>query len=530
MSNYVNAGIKVNVTEVGGAWAQGDGYIEQSGVNKFLYAGESISAGDFTIKAKLSLAELNATAASFDFAGNRFGFDGNSNRFFTEGVDWGGPQFHGNAGDHITPGQIFDLDVVRNGADISFSINGTTIVTRTLNSGSLANVGFRPWRNTIRLYDFYRTIGTVSNPFFSETVVFESGTNGYAIFRIPAIIRVGNGDLLAFAEGRVTGSADFGNVDIVMRRSTDNGSTWGPLAVIVDNGGLQAGNPGVVVDTQDNNKIVLVYNMGNASEQDVVNGKILANGDKAIREVWVRMSTDNGNTWSSPINITTSVHRLNAPQNNPAYNFPEDWRWHAVLPGHAIQLTNGRLIFAANYKLADDDSRAFVFYSDDHGVTWQMSNISGQPGIASESQLVQLNNGDVMMNARPNAGDSKFRRISISTDNGNNWSPFQVDTELPDPTVEGSIIRFTTSPSRILFSNPADQTSRVNLTVRVSYDEGDSWTYSLTVDPGSSAYSDLVIESDNKTIGLLYESDFSGFIRYARFNIEWLTNGQDSLT
>jgi sialidase-1 len=512
---------------VGGAWTQGNGFLEQTGKEKYLYAGETIPAGDFTINSRLSLQTLNATAAAFVINGNRFGFDGNGNRFYTGGVDWGENQFYQSAANFITPGTPFNLTVKRVGSNISFSINGNAIVTKTLNSGSLNNVGFRPWRNTMRLFEFEREGAAGFDSFFDQNIAFQSGTNGYNTFRIPAIVRANNGDLLAFAEGRVNSDSDFGNIDIVMKRSTDDGLTWGPLKVVADNGTLVAQNPSPVVDSQG--KVLLVYNTADRKTSELVST------GEGVREVWVTTSENNGLTWSNPKNITTSVHKPFAPEINPNYNFSEDWRTSSVGPGHAIELDNGRLLFGANYRLADGVPRAYSFYSDDGGVTWQLGGTV--PGVASENQLVQLvelRNGDVLMNARPNTDDSKFRRVAYSTDNGESWTPFQVDTELPDPVVFGSIIRFTKSPPRLLFSNPASQTRRENLTVRLSYDEGDNWTDGKTVDPGPSGYSDLVIQKDND-IGLLYEDINNQFttvqaLNYAQFDLAWLTDGQDSLT
>ncbi len=367
------------------------------------------------------------------------------------------------------------------------------------------------------------TLAAGVNPFFAKTTAFQNTTSN--VFRIPAIVRANNGNLLAFAERRGPTGDDFGNIDIVMKRSTDDGQTWGSLKVIADNGTLVAGNPSPVVTS--GGKIVLVYNTGNRKESDLVSSGL------GVREVWVTSSADNGFTWSSPKNITTSVHRPLAPEINPNYNFSEDWRWNAVGPGHAIQLNNGRLLFGANYKRSDNVSRAYSFYSDDGGVNWQLGDISGQPGVASENELVQLSNGNVMMNARPNAGASKYRRISTSTNNGKSWSSFQVDTQLPDPIVHASIIRLTTNPSRILFSNPASQISRKNLTVRLSYDEGKTWKISKTIEPGASAYSDLAIQKDND-IGLLYEDNTASSLAnrkltYAQFNLSWLTDGKDTV-
>jgi len=136
--------------------------------------------------------------------------------------------------------------------------------------------------------------------------VYISGTEGYKSFRIPAIIKTPNNDLLAFCEGRVNSSGDFGDIDIVMKRSSDNGKSWSPISVIATYDSLQAGNPAPVVDRSDpaypNGRLFLFYNTGNNHESEIRNGK-------GVREVWYKTSIDNGFTWSAGVNITTQTHR-----------------------------------------------------------------------------------------------------------------------------------------------------------------------------------------------------------------------------
>ena len=182
-----------------------------------------------------------------------------------------------------------------------------------------------------------------------RSTVFKSNSEGYAIFRIPAIVSIPNGDLLAFCEGREN-IDDFGNVDIVMKRSSDRGKTWSKRKVLVDYGQLQAGNSAPVVDLLDpeypQGRVLLFYNTGNNHEYDVR----IKNG---YREVWYITSTDGGHSWSEPTNITTMVHRPNFPSANPEYKFEEDWRTYANTPGHAMQFADGkykgRLYVAANH-------------------------------------------------------------------------------------------------------------------------------------------------------------------------------------
>lgn len=366
---------------------------------------------------------------------------------------------------------------------------------------------------------------------FRELSLFENGKEGYACYRIPAIITAPNGDLLAFAEGRVKGCNDYGNLDIVMKRSKDNGLSWSDLIVAVDNGNLQAGNPAPVVDLLDKRfpegRIFLVYNTGNNHEGEVRKGH-------GLREVWYITSTDLGQTWTEPVNITLSVHRPNQPEINPAYTFSEDWRSYANTPGHAIQLQKGkyagRLFIPANHSAGEpqekfNEYRAHAFYSDDHGASWELSESVAIPS-SNESIAVELADGRVMQNIRHQNGESRNRIVAISNDGGATWDSTYFDSQLISPVCQASILGYKTAMEEqvLLFSNPASKDRRENMTVRVSYDEGKNWNISRQVRPGASAYSDLVIQKDQQ-IGLLYEHGNGGGIHYAHFNYAWLVGG-----
>ncbi len=368
---------------------------------------------------------------------------------------------------------------------------------------------------------------------FREQPLFTTGNDGYNCYRIPAIITAPNGDLLAFAEGRVKGCNDFGDVDVILKRSTDNGLTWGNLVVVADNGKLQAGNPAPVVDFLDsafpNGRIFLFYNTGDASEHDIRKGK-------GLREVWYITSTDNGQNWSAPTNITQYVHKVNQPDKNPAYNFKEDWRTHACTPGHAIQLTKGqyagRLYIPSNHSQGTpqakfNDNRAQAFYSDDHGKTWQLSDPVDLPS-SNEAIAVELSDGRVMQNVRQQNGASKKRIVAISSDGGHSWDKTYLDTQLPSPVCQASILDFKNKNGEnlLLFSNPNSTKRREKMTVRASFDDGQTWLVQREIRSGESAYSDLVIQADNQ-IGLLYEQGNNGGIYYAHFNEVWLMADQN---
>lgn len=365
---------------------------------------------------------------------------------------------------------------------------------------------------------------------FSEIPVFENKSNGYACYRIPAVIQAPNGDLLAFGEGRVNGCNDFGNVDIVLKRKDGKNHSWQKLVKLVDHGKLQAGNPAPVVDfldpTYPNGRIFLFYNTGNNHENEVRKG----NG---LREVWFITSIDNGKTWSAPTNITSQVHRPNYP---PKYTFKEDWRSYALTPGHAIQLKSpkykGRIYVPANHSAGPpqkgfNEYQAHGFYSDDHGKTWHLGQSIPTPS-SNESIAVELSDGKIMQNIRHQNGSQKQRLVAISSNGGTSWDTTYFDPQLPSPVCQASILRYQISPTKdcLLFSNPNHQQERENMTVRLSFDDGKTWILSRSIREGESAYSDLVIEKNN-TIGLLYEHGNDGGIHYANFNYEWLIHGKN---
>ena len=366
--------------------------------------------------------------------------------------------------------------------------------------------------NLIFLFACFQSFAQKKKP------VFFSGNDGYKSYRIPAIIKAPNGSLLAFCEGRVNGSSDFGNVDIVMKRSNDKGKTWSALKVVVDNDSLQAGNCAPVVDMYDpaypGGRIFLFYNTGNKNEGEVRRG----NG---LREVWYKTSTDNGQTWSEAVNITLQVHRPKQPQVNIAYNFAQDWRGYANTPGHAMQFQHGkfrgRIFVAANHSAGTPQNRftdyaAHGYYTDDHGKTFHLSATVNYPG-SNESTATELSGDRLMMNSRNQSGDIHARIVSISSDGGATWDTTYIDRTLIDPVNEGSILAVGTKRGKkiIAFCNAADTKKRDNLTLRISYDDGKTWSKNFLIDKSNeenkndfTAYSDLVRVSKNK-IGILYE-------------------------
>lgn len=340
------------------------------------------------------------------------------------------------------------------------------------------------------------------------TPVFVSGRDGYASYRIPAIIRLADGDLLAFAEGRVNGAADFGDVKIVMKRSKDNGKTWSALRIVASNDSLQAGNAAPVLDLTDpaypHGRIFLFYNTGNEPEGDIRRGI-------GTREVWYKTSTDNGLTWSSPLNITSQVKKSN-------------WRSYANTPGHAMQFLwgkyKGRIYVAANHSKGNplphfEDYDAHGFYTDDHGKTFHLSEDVSFPG-SNENMATELCGNKMMLNIRNQKEEPRCRIVAISDDGGVTWDTTYYDRQLPDPVCQGSILTIGCKKGNAIlaFCNNDDTAHRRNLTLRISFNGGKSWAKKYLVDKKgvSTAYSDIV-KINKRKIGVLYErKDYSQIV------------------
>lgn len=327
------------------------------------------------------------------------------------------------------------------------------------------------------------------------TDVFQKGQDGYACFRIPAIVRSKAGTLLAFAEARRNSCSDTGNIDLVVKRSEDGGKTWSKAITVWDDGDNVCGNPAPIVD-QETGRIILVtcWNLGEDHEKEIIDGK-----SKDSRRIYVLSSDNDGISWSAPKEITSSVKH-------------PDWTWYATGPCHGIQLQSkkhkGRLVVSANHMVAGTKTyHSQLIYSDDKGETWKLGGIVSKHG-GNESSVVELKNGDLMLNMRNyNREESKSRSYVISEDGGETVSEMQYLPELIEPICQGSTLNYMKSgkiSNNILFSNPASTDKREKMTIKLSQNNGTTWPYAFLVYPGPAAYSDLVNLPDGY-IGLLYE-------------------------
>ena len=351
---------------------------------------------------------------------------------------------------------------------------------------------------------------------------FVSGIGGYHTYRIPALIVSRDGALLAFCEGRKNSRSDTGDIDLLVKRSTDRGKTWSGQRVVWDDEANTCGNPCPVLDrTTGVIWLSMTWNHGEDDEREIMN-----NVGRDTRRVFVTHSEDNGLTWSKPREITAAVKR------------PE-WRWCATGPGVGIQLERGpwkgRLLIPCDQSVAASDSDQFgynshVILSDDHGQNWRLGGVI-RPAV-NECQAVELQDGTLMINMRNYDRSQTARAVATSADGGATWSAVRHDPVLVEPICQASFLRYTMRPpddrNRLLFSNPAHAEAgrRRDMTVRMSYDEGCTWPVQRVLWAGPAAYSSLAALPDGRVACLFEAGDQQPYerITFACFERDWLTN------
>lgn len=330
-------------------------------------------------------------------------------------------------------------------------------------------------------------------------------TEGVECYRIPALVTAPNGDLIAAIDERVPGCADLRgskDINIVQRRSADNGKTWTDIETVIDFPyGQSASDPSMIVD-EETGDIFLFYNYMDLEKE------------KDVYYLHVMKSTDNGKTWGEPQDITSQISK-------------DEWHndFKFITSGRGIQTQEGRLL----HTLVRLKEGVYLFGSDDHGENWFLIDSPVKP--ADESKVIQLANGDYMINSRVNTGEG-YRYVHISEDKGLTWETY-AEHALVDPGNNASIIRFTSvkqgdDKNRLLFSNSNNAEGRKNLTVRISYDEGKTWSNGKTVYSGPAAYSSMTI-LENGNIGVFFEKDNYTENSFVSFPLSWLTDGEDSL-
>jgi sialidase-1 len=394
-------------------------------------------------------------------------------------------------------------------------------------------------------------LAQTSSDSITFTALFTAGTDGYRTYRIPGIITTAKGTLLAWCEAR-RDQSDWADIDIVLRRSTDNGQSWSDPQLLVDVPQALAqeiaSDPDAVTDHGS---------PGNTANNPVMIAD--ANGDVhflycvAYQRAYYAVSHDDGQTFSQPREIT------------PAFESFRDkypWRVLATGPGHGIQLQNGRLLVPVWLSTAEGGnahrpSVVATIYSDDQGKTWQAGDIAirhlypyryedqSQPQAfvnPSETVAVELADGRVMLNSRSESPEH-LRVITYSPDGATDWTSPVFDTALYDPVCLASLTKGKSpddDQEYLLFVNPDSRpdystqnprlNARRNLIAKLSYDEGKTWPIQRVIEPGLAAYSDVAVGNNSKIYVLFERGNAEGnqyaFLTLASFSLEWLEEGQ----
>jgi len=334
-----------------------------------------------------------------------------------------------------------------------------------------------------------------------------SGDDGVDTYRIPGLVTTNKSTLIGVYDIRRNSSVDLQeDIDIGMSRSSDGGQTWEPMKVIIDMGEWGGkphiengiGDPSILVDRQTNTIwVAAIWAHGHPGERNWFASKPGLEPEETSQFVLVK-SEDDGVSWSEPINITSQIK-------NP--------KWHLLLqgPGKGITLRNGTLVFPAQFKDENEVPHSTLIFSRDHGKTWGIG--SGVRAETTEAQIVQLDNGDIMINARNNEAHNKKevgRVVATTNDLGSSWQehPSSI-TGLEESACMASLANetFQQYGQLLLFSNPNTHTGRFNMTIKVSEDEGQTWPDSnwLLLDQGRGRGYSCMTKIDEETIGILYE-------------------------
>jgi sialidase-1 len=370
----------------------------------------------------------------------------------------------------------------------------------------------RPLRWTC-LFLFLSVLSARGEDAIFRTVLRKAGDDGVKSYRIPGLATSKAGTLLAVFDIRHNGPVDLpGNIDVGLMRSTDGGETWSKMQTILDfdqsvagSQGNGVGDPCILVDHRTGAIFVAaLWSHGNRAWHGSGPGLEPSETGQFV----LTKSTDDGVTWSPPINITRQV---------------KDPKWRLCFqgPGAGIQLKDGTLVFPAQFRDTDGQPHSCFIYSRDGGDTWQISPpaIPDRPPT-SEAQIAELGDGSLLLSMRDESrsGQRAWARWEWAKEPGTGpkgaWSKHW--STVPDPTCMASLLRHP--DGELFFTNPNSPTRRVALTLRYSTDGGQTWSAGRLIDGRGCMYSCLTTLSDGR-LGILYEVDNT--LTFARVDKGW---------
>lgn len=347
-----------------------------------------------------------------------------------------------------------------------------------------------------------------------KTVIRREGDDGSKSYRIPGLAATKQGTLIACFDIRWTSSKDLpADIDVGVMRSTDGGQTWSKMITAIDYDKTVAGSMGngvgdaaILVDQRSGIVyLAALWSFGNNGWFGSSSGL----EKETTGQLVISRSLDEGQTWQAPISITPQVKQA-------------QWKMCFQGPGAGIQLADGTLLFAAQFK--DDQgkpSSCFIHSLD--GQQWSISP-AAIPGIppTSEAQLASIGEKSVLITMRNESRGSKRLwarwnwndRVSDGS-----WSPFW--EQVQDPVCMASLIAH---PSGLLILSNNNSNKREKMTIRFSEDRGQTWSSGRMLDSRPSAYSCMANLADG-SIGILYEVGEKNSVEtltFARLTLDWL--------
>lgn len=354
----------------------------------------------------------------------------------------------------------------------------------------------------------------------ARTTLLRPGDYNSTNYRIPAVITAKNGNVVAVTDKRKYNNGDLPeDIDIVCNVSSDGGHTWTePYTMAYGTGYGKGFGDCALALTNDENGIIAAFVGGPGFWGSTPTNPL---------RMYISRSNDNGMTWSEPEDITHQIYGAECDDLER-----KDWFGGFFGSGNGLLTSTGRIMFVV--AMRESDTREIVcnhaVYSDDNGITWKVSERASVGG--DEAKVTELVDGRILMSIRHGGN----RWFNISEDGGQTWQPTTSEwTEINSTACNGDMIRYTSinkgdDKNRLLHSSPVGN-SRKNVTIFVSYDEGETWPISRCIVPYNSAYSSLCILPDN-TIGFYVEESYQGEGDYCtvfyNFSLHWLTNGEDS--
>jgi len=333
-------------------------------------------------------------------------------------------------------------------------------------------------------------------------VIRAADDDGVAAYRIPGIVTTKSGTLVAVYDIRHDSARDLqGDIEIGVSRSTDHGNTWEPMRIALsmgESGGLSraengVGDPCILLDEMTGDLMIFATWVHGKGGKTAWWSAGPGFEPAETPQLLMTRSKDDGLTWSAPVNLTRQVKQ---PQ----------WLFTFQAPGRGITMADGTLVVPFQHQEPDRTPAAGMMFSRDHGATWTVS--ADAKTNTTESQVAEIEPGVLLLSIRDNRGTG--RAMYMTRDMGRTWVPHVADGQLPDPVCMASLLHVPSSENCLrrdilLFANPADEKERRNMTLRISFDGGATWSGSVLVDAGDSwGYSCLTMV-DSETVGILYE-------------------------